>query len=184
MTPNDRFLEAYRNLDTELKANSTTVLEYENTMPDGIDKEKLKICRLMRNYMSHNDTDFISTTIKQINFVEKFTEEIRKSAHCVKDEMKKIKTVRYTEPIKNIITQIDKTAVVPVESKAGIYLVDKDILIHQLAQGNKKIVVPAKLPKYNYLNKMARMDSVGKGIFIVTDNGTATGKYLGLLINE
>ena len=41
MTPNERFLEAYRNLDTELKANGTTVLDFENSLKDGIDKEKL-----------------------------------------------------------------------------------------------------------------------------------------------
>ena len=182
MTPNERFLEAYRNLDTELKANGTTVLDFENSLKDGIDKEKLKICRNMRNYMSHNDVNFLCATLEQSKFIDKLTESIRKASHTVKDEMKRVKTVKPTEPLKNSIAGLDKYPIVPIETKTGIYLVDKDILIHQMAQGNKKIVVPARIPSYKYLNKMDRVDKLGAGIYIVTDNGLVNGKYLGIVI--
>ena len=59
---------------------------------------------------------------------------------------------------------------------------DKDILIHQMSQGNKKIVVPTKIPKYNFVNKLEKMDSLTSGVYIVTENGMSTGKYLGILI--
>ena len=56
----------------------------------------------------------------------------------VKDEMKRVKAVKSTEPIKNIIAAIDKFPILPIDNKTGIYLVDKDILIHNLAAGAKK----------------------------------------------
>lgn len=182
MTPNDRFLEAYKGLENELKANGLVPLDFENKMSEGTDKERLKVCRIMRNYISHNDVNFLCATLDQIKFIEGLSDKLRKAAHCVKDDMKRVKTIKPTEPLKNIIAALDRYPIVPIETKAGIYLVDKDILIHQMAQGNKKIVVPAKIPKYNFVNKLERMDSLTSGVYIVTENGMSTGKYLGILI--
>ena len=183
MTPNDRFLESFRNLDAELKANGSSVLDYENSLKEGTDKERLKVCRIMRNYMSHNDVSFLCASLEQIKFLDGLVDTLRKSAHCVKDDMKRVKLVKATEPLKNIIAQLDKFPVVPIETKMGIFLVDKDILIHQMAQGNKKIVVPTKIPKYNFTNKLERIENIASGVYIVTENGLSTGKYLGILIN-
>jgi len=180
---NETFLDAFRALDSELRDQGSTVLEYENSLNDNSsDKEKLKVCRIMRNYMAHNDTTFLIGSKDQIKFLSALTEELRKKSHCVKDEMKRVKEINSTEPIKNVIASLDKFPVAPIFDKKGIYLVDKDILIHQLATGAKKITLPTKLPKYNYVGKMKKMDSLSSGSYIVTDTGTSTGKYLGLLV--
>ena len=179
---NEKFLEAYKALEVELRLDNITVLDYENSL-EGTDQEKLKVCRIMRNYMSHNDTTFIQANNDQIKFINNLILEIRKKSHTVKDEMKRIKTMKYSEPIKNILTQIVKYPIVPIETKDGsIYLVDKDIIIKQLASNNKKIIIPTKIPKYKYLNKTDRMDSISTGTYIVTNDGTANGTYLGILV--
>lgn len=179
---NEKFLEAYKALEAELRLDNTTVLDYENTL-EGTDQEKLKVCRIMRNYMSHNDTTFIQATNDQIKFINNLILEIRKKSHTVKDEMKRVKTMRYTEPIKNVLTQIVKYPIVPIETKEGlIYLVDKDILLKQLSTNNKKIALPTKLPKYKYVAKTDRMDSISSGTYIVTEDGTDKGKYVGILM--
>ena len=92
--------------------------------------------------------------------------------------MKRVKSIKPTEPIKNVIAALDKYPVVPIETKTGIYLVDKDILVHQLAQGNKKIVVPAKLPKYKTTDKMEKIDNLSEGTYIVYDKNA----YIGIVI--
>ena len=175
---NEKFLDAFRALDAELKDQGTTVLDYENSLTDSSDKEKLKVCRIMRNYMSHNDTVFLSASNEQIKFLEAETEEVLKRAHLVKDEMKRVKTLKATTPIKDVIAALDKFPVVPLETKAGIYLVDKDILIHQLASGAKKMVVPAKLPKYKTTNKMEKIENLASGTYVVLDKNN----YIGILI--
>ena len=177
---NEKFLDAFRALDSELKLNGTTVLDYENSL-DSTNQEKLKVCRIMRNYMSHNDTTFIAATNEQIKFLDGLTAELRKKAHTVKDEMKKVTPIKYSAAIVEITKQIVKFPIVPVETKDHqIFLVDSTMLLKQLAAGNKKIVIPAKLPKYKYLAKTDRIDQIGKGTYIVTDNGKADGKYLGV----
>lgn len=178
---NEKFLDAFRALDTELKSDGSTVLDYENSL-DTLVQERLKVCRIMRNYMAHNDTTFLSTTNEQIKFLEDQVTEIRKKAHTVKDEMKRVKTIKTTAPIKDVIASIDKFPIAPIETKTGLYLVDKNNLIHQLAIGNKKIVVPARLPKYATIAKDERIENVSSGTYVVTSDGTINGSYLGLII--
>jgi len=181
-TSNSKFLDSFRALETELKCEDKTILDYENSL-DGIDQERMKVCRIMRNYIAHNDATFLTPSNEQIKFLETQVSNILKSANTVKSEMKKIKLVKETELIKNLITIIDKNGFVPLELKnGGIYLVTKDILVHQLALGNKKIVIPTRLPKYQYVHKDMRLDKIThNNIYIVTDNGTDNGNYLGIL---
>ena len=118
---NEKFLDAFRALDSELKDQGSTVLEYENSLKDGsVEKEKLKVCRIMRNYMSHNDTTFLTASNEQIKFLDNMTEEVLKRAHLVKDEMKRVKTLKATAPIKDIITALDKFPVCPIRPIWGV----------------------------------------------------------------
>lgn len=176
---NDKFLDAFRALDSELKDQGSTVLEYENSLKDGsVEKEKLKVCRIMRNYMSHNDTTFLIASTEQIKFLDAQTEEVLKRAHLVKDEMKRVKPLKATAPIKDVIAALDKFPVCPLETKAGIYLIDKDILVHQLAGGAKKIAVPAKLPKYKTTTKMTKIEDLTSGTYLVIEKDA----YIGIII--
>ena len=50
---NNKFLDSYRALDTELKSEGKTVLDYENTLVS-TELEKLNVCRIIKNYMSHS----------------------------------------------------------------------------------------------------------------------------------
>ena len=179
---NEKFLDAFRSLDTELKQDNIIILDFENSLTDNLSKERLKVCRIMRNYMSHNDTDFLATTNEQIKFLDGLTESIKKKAHTAKDELKKVKLIKATTPMKDIISQIDKYPIVVIETKSGLYLMNKDDLIHQLAQGNKKPVIPTKLPKYKYVSKLTRIDKISEGIYIVTSDGTPNSDYCGILI--
>lgn len=179
-TINTQFLDAYRALDTELKYDDKSILDYENTLV-GLEQEQLKVCRIMRNYMAHNDTTFITASKDQIKFLEKLVLEIRKSSSTVKDFMKKPPIAKLSEPIKNYAITLNKYNYVPVMATNGLYLVDKDIYIKQLAQGNKKIIPPTRLPKYNYTTKTERIDNLSNGIYIVTSTGTIDGDYIGIL---
>lgn len=178
----DKFLESYKNLEAELKAEGMTILDYENKMKEGTEKERLKVCRIMRNYMSHNDTVFLDATNEQIKFIDGLTLGIRRQAHTVKDEMKKVTPVKETEQLKNMLASIDKYPIIPIITKQGIYLLDKDTFVHLLAKGEKKAVIPARLPKYKYVDKNERIENLGSGTYIVTSTGKSDGTYAGIII--
>lgn len=176
MNYTDKFLDSYKQLEAELKFSNMSVLDYENSIQDN---EKLRVCRIMRNYLSHNDTTFIAPTAEQVKFIDKTIVDLRKAAHTVKDEMKRTKTVKANELIKNILPIIDKVNYVPVETADGIYLVDKAKVIHELVLGNKKLTIPKRLPKYKTTNKNERIENLTNDVYIVYDND----KYVGILDN-
>ena len=176
---NEKFLEAFREVENELKQEGLNYKDYEDSLESGITQDRVKICRVMRNYMAHTDTLFIEATNEQVKFLNNLADAIKRKAHLVKDEMKKIKLVPMSSIImKDLVPMIIKYQVIPMETKQGIYLLTKDIILANLAKGNKKIDVPAKLPKYQTIDKMVRVDSVKAGTYIVTDKD----KYVGILI--
>ena len=177
---NDKFLEAYKQLETELKYENKTVLDYENSL-QGTAQEQLKVSRIMRNYMAHNDNTFLTASTAQVKFLNDLATAIRMSSSIVANLMKKIKAIKATETIKNIIPLVDKFKIVPMETTNGIYLIDATLLIQQINAGNKKIVLPKKLPKYKYTAKTTRIEDLDETLYIITDTGTSNGKYIALL---
>ncbi len=182
MNINEDFLNAYKDLESELRETGLTVLDYENGLKAG-NLEKLKVCRIMRNYMSHNDKTFLIASKDQVKFLNELALEIRKTFHTVKDEMKKLRPIPNAKtPIKDVIVAVNKNGYAVMTNKKDLYIVDKDILISELAKGNKKIIFPARLPKYSYTTKTEKISCLHKGLYIVTSDGTETGKYEGIVI--
>lgn len=103
------FLEAYKELETTIRANAdrltrlswldgytkysstVTVLDVENGISDNNIKDKLKTCRMIRNYAQHHDDadEFVSATQGMIDFVKKMTQDVRLLNGTYKDVMTK-----------------------------------------------------------------------------------------------
>lgn len=73
MSDTKDFINAYSELERELKAFNRTVLEYEESLnlSDPALSDKLKVCRICRNYIQHHRSDetFISPTQEQTDFL-------------------------------------------------------------------------------------------------------------------
>ena len=183
MNLNDKFLAAYKQLEAELKCDEKTVLDYEATL-QGVVAEQLKSCRIMRNYMAHNDLEFLNATNNQIKFLNEQIANIRKTAQLVKNATKKIPLAKETELLKNIAVTVQKYGVAPIQTTKGIYLVNSDIIVANYVSANKKLSIPTKIPKYQYISPTVRLSEVDNQtkIYIVTDDGTSKGQYIGVLI--
>lgn len=179
---NDKFLEAYRQLDIELKEQGQSVLDYENSLSDGTDKERLKLCRITRNYLSHQDKKFVTCSKEMIKFIEDLTLQIRRKSHTVKDELIRQKTAKHNETLKNILPLISKNPVPITQKDKVIYILTKDEYLTWLAKGMKKVELPKRLPKLNYITKDDKYKDLSQGIYIVTSDGTIDGKYQGICI--
>lgn len=82
---NREFLDAYRRLEDALahgtKLDASTVLAYENMLSGNDDTEaaeKLKVCRIIRNYMTHHadGSTFLSATPKMTAYIAKQAERV------------------------------------------------------------------------------------------------------------
>lgn len=180
---NEKFLELFKELETELRGFGQSVLDYENSLPDGSTKEKLKICRITRNYLAHQDKKFVTCSKEMVDFIEELALTIRRKSHIVANELIRQKSVKSNEYLKNILPLLVKS-VVPVEDNSGqiIYLIDANEYIKMLNKGIKRLELPKRLPKLNYVSKDTKIDDLSEGIYIVTANGQINGKYLGICI--
>jgi len=181
---NDRFLEVFKELEIELRSLGQSVLDYENLLlDDSSDKEKLKICRISRNYLSHQDMKFITCSKEMIDFIENLALTMHRKSHIVANELIRQKTVKSNEYLKNILPLLVKCEV-PVEDTNGqiICLINSNEYIKMLNKGIKRLDLPKRLPKLNYVSKDTKIDNLDTGIYVVTSNGQINGKYIGLCI--
>ena len=176
---NDKFLQAYKELETELKYIGQSVLDYENSLSDTDDnKEKIKLCRIVRNYISHNSDNFAGTTNEMIKFLNSLTSKINKLSKTAKDIMVKPNFIKPNEPIKNILPLIKKPIVV-LDKDKFICVVKKDYLLDLIAAGEKKFIVPKK-NEYRFISPKEHIEDLS-GEYIVTQDGTNKGKVTGIL---
>ena len=180
---NDKFLDAFKELETELRGLGLSVLDYENNLSDGTNKEKLKLCRIIRNYLSHQDKKFVTASEEMIKFISDLALNIRRKGNIVANELIRQKTVKSTEYLKNVLPLIVKSSV-PVVDKNDqvVYIITNDEYLKWLNKGIKKIELPKRLPKLNYVSKDTKVEDLLEGTYIVTSNGKIDGKYLGLCI--
>lgn len=178
---NDKFLDAFKELETELRGLGLSVLDYENNLPDGTEKERLKICRIIRNYLSHQDKKFVTASEEMIKFISDLALNARRKTHIVANDLIRQKTVKSNEYLKNILPLLVKINV-PVEDVNGqiIYLLDANDYCKMLNKGLKRLELPKKLPKLNYVSKDTKIEDLMNGMYVVTSNGKKDGKYIGL----
>ena len=83
----EKFLETYKKLETMLRKTEqyNSVFEYESILTDPETVEKLKLCRLIRNYIVHNEngSDFVVPTNEMISFITKQCAEVQKLVKTV-----------------------------------------------------------------------------------------------------
>lgn len=182
---NQKFLEAYRNLENELRCDGLSVLDYENSCTNASIKEKIKICRITRNYMSHQDTNFVMATKDMVVFLTDLSKELRLKSEIVKTAMKKVPSAVEGSKIKELIPICAKHLIVPIVNKKTnqiVFTIDADYVIKQMSKGVTKLETPKKLPKLSITNKEERISNLQKGItYVVTSDGTSEGKYVGMI---
>lgn len=84
------FLEKYKSVESSLRSKGIDVKEYEDTLNTD-DAQRLRLCRTLRNYISHNEDGktFVEISSDMLNFIEKLDIDINKDALKIKDIMEK-----------------------------------------------------------------------------------------------
>lgn len=107
-------LEKYKELEQilrnkEKQIGDGSVLSYENTLNQD-DLEKLKVCRIIRNYCQHHaDYSKFMSIDGMTSFLDKQIKEIEKQESLVKDIMNKTKAPTLKDTFEDIIKYLIKT---------------------------------------------------------------------------
>ena len=191
-----KFLENYKELEKTLALIGTDVLNYENIFTNSEDSNKLKLCRMTRNYLQHNnDQSFIEPTDKMIKFLENLNKSL-----LAKTETNGKKMVK-TDKIKiDINDRLDE--VLPILAKYKLLLIyDKNTFkgVYRTSTYlnfalKNKITKTTKVSTFEkpgkvYVAKNAQysisLDLLANNpVVFVTEMGKEKEEILGVLINE
>lgn len=201
-----KFLETYKKLENEIRAlnPNDTIYDYENRLMtmDPSKAEKLKVCRINRNFIQHNadgERFMGSISDRWITFLEQEINAIHAKNDLVKKHIYKAVALNEKSNISDAIDAVVKSKidVIPVVGKNNCFLgviTPQQILIAYKKAGNlRKKLFDHVTPKHientvqNYVFAKPTdryLDHVTEEKCVVTSDGTVAGTYIGFLKGE
>lgn len=194
MSYNSKFLEKYKELEMLLRTQNIDFKNYEEEQEDSI-KQKLRICRMMRNYLSHNDIIFIEATKEQINFIQNTIDNQRLKGDIVKKHLGRINnfTCSLYDKCSDVLEIMSKRQIteypVLIESRNGSVYEIKIVSIFDVS----KAVLESKTNRIKDIQNTLSDDIIfvdpiedylsldHSKITFCTDDGTSSGKLLGFV---
>ncbi len=187
MNTNNKFLSLYKEYETLIRDQGIDPKEYETNVDD-LSANRLRICRQLRNYLSHqNDPGFILISEKQNSFLESYIKSLKTSRDIIRKHLKNItsgacaETDKCSDVLQKMIKNktdrifvIGKTAV----GVASIYDVSSKVLE---SKTNKMSSIKSK-KDYILISPDTEMSDIPVNSNILcTQDGSATGKIIGVL---
>lgn len=194
MKSSDLFLAKFKDLENVLNNNGYgTVLDYENNVMTGIDKEHLKMCRIARNHIVHSDADFFEPSKKMISFIEQLTHQVDSENGVAKDIMlsfAKYGCLKLTDTLDMAIALIGKKelsqVIVLSDDAMSCYIVSVPCICKAVSEATsyKKVKMQTLVSNFNHttvtvdtpVNKIP-----DEAMVFVTD---AKGKYKGVIVHS
>lgn len=191
-----KFLEVYKELEKTLSLMGTDVVNYENIFTDSSNSNKLRMCRMTRNYLQHNnDQNFVEPTDQMISFLERLNNSLLAKTTTNGKKMVKADKIKIdiNDRVEDILPVLAKNKVLLVYDKntfKGLYRVNTYLnfsLKNKITKTTK--VGTFEKPCKAYVAKNAQYDSSldllkSNPVVFVTENGKEKGEILGCLINE
>lgn len=88
----DKFLDSYKTLEAVIREKEKIeIREWENKNEGKIESERLKVCRILRNYIIHNDIKGFICKIDNniIKWIKSFTKIIKNKTNIKKVKNRK-----------------------------------------------------------------------------------------------
>lgn len=198
MNYNSKFLEKYRELEILLRNNNIDFKDFEENQENEKDKQKLRICRIMRNYLSHNDITFIEATKEQIDFITNNIDMQRLQGDIIKKHLGRINnyTCSLYDKCSDILDIMSKRQItkypVLIESRNGSVYEIKSVSIYDVS----KAVLESKTNRIKEIENSLTDDIVftepmedyiniiknnKNDLVFCTDDGSKNGKLMGFV---
>ena len=184
------YLEKYKKLEELLKHSQgfpDSIFELETSYNNSKEGEKLKLCRLVRNYLQHNTDVFIEPTEEMIKFLDSEIFEIESKFLRVKDQYIRSKAISEDLTFKEAILLLNTKNFLPVVNKDNLVIgTFNDTVIRKSIKNNKlnnkiktnKDLLDGVLP---FVSMNDNIKDIQCGSYIVTLNGNKSEKYKGIL---
>ena len=109
----DKFLENWKELENVMRTKKgMEVREWEEKNEGKIEAERLKVCRIIRNYVAHNNTEGFIYKVDNtmIRWIKNFTKDLKKRNKSTKtDKVKLVKPKKVEKPTNKSVKSVSKT---------------------------------------------------------------------------
>ena len=120
----DAFLEAYRALEKAVfEVENCPVYELETKLgQESEESGRLRMCRMMRNFLSHNDSSdaFVVPTPAMIAFLEEETEKEKRKKKTAGEASRRVSPVYEGDPLQEAARRLARMPFVPVIDSDGM----------------------------------------------------------------
>lgn len=120
----DAFLEAYKTLEKVVfEVENCPVYELEAKLgQESEESGRLRMCRMMRNFLSHNDSSdaFAVPTPAMITFLEEEAKKEKQKKKTAGEVSKRIKPVHENDPLQDAVGRLARLPFMPVTDEDGM----------------------------------------------------------------
>lgn len=172
MSKNSKFMDIYRRFEAAIKASGkyATVKEYEDSfINDTVKQGQIRICRMIRNYIEHENASFVEASDAMIAFLEKETCELDENELPVKKKMLSVRNaIRETDLIiiaSDFMTK-KKQHIIPVFNKDDFAtgVISYEAIVKMVAAGDftkaKKVSLISEQHKFGFFKETEPMKNV------------------------
>lgn len=191
LTAQENYLTLYKSYETALRdlGRDPRQVETDFETSDPSRAARLRMCRLFRNYLSHeNDPGFLSPSDKMLAFLSQEVFDLKIQNDSVKQHLKPAGNYIFEDSVKcsDVLTKLGSTKALIVvrHSKSGYDLCNwYDILTAYLASKPAKLAVVKAIRQkpvfVQPVDKFSELDS--SRVTICTSDGTPDGRLIGFV---
>ena len=165
-------MDIYRRFESAIKSTGkySSVKEYEESLSENSAKQgQIRMCRMIRNYVEHENASFVEASDSMISFLEKETCELDENEMPVKKKMLSIKNaIKETDLIviaSDFMTK-KKQPLIPVFNKDDFAtgVISYEAIVKMVASGDftkaKKVSLIAEQHKFGFFKETEPMKNV------------------------
>ena len=167
---NEKFIDAYRRFESALRKIEQTVKQYEDSLTSDLEKQgKIRMCRLIRNYIEHENSAFVEASENMIDFLIDEATKFDESETPVKKNMIAVRYgVKETDLVVVAADFMTKRNVdlIPVfdDKEYATGVISRSDIVSYVAAGQyskvKKVSAINRPHKFGFLNENAPMRQV------------------------
>lgn len=167
---NNKYMDIYRRFEAAVRGKGFgSVKEYEESIEDQFRQGQIRICRMIRNYIEHENADFVEASENMMVFLEKEAMELDEQETPVKKKMLSIRSaIRETDLL---IIAADflskkKANIIPIFDKNdfAIGAISNADIVKYIASGDftkaKKVSAVLTAHKFGFINESTPMRQV------------------------
>lgn len=185
MTDAEKFMDAYKDYEAAVRAAGSETLKAEEGADADV-RERLRICRQMRNYLAHvNDAGFLSPSASQVRFLTDQAKAWKMKGDPVKKHLKKDLVAYDADKCTETYLRLSKYRVerIPVKRDGkwqmlSLFEIGNAAMLKKTAKIFDVKALPGKV--FTCAPEEAYADILALGRDFVCEDGA--GKYLGTVV--